>query len=1049
MRKFKNLILLTALLCATAVWAQDEYPAYVTDVILIGTSDSKDESSYVQQYTAQGYEFTYDMNAGATGPHIWLGVKKGRHESTNGGYITDFVVVKYDDKFAYRTFQYGGRIYHLCPYDGDNENFKNIYGNLNSGNPGDNLYLYYTKDEMPNKVKTAVYDIIIDDSYKHDRADLLYWGEGMASPEWSAETANIKAGSWSGPDYVLQPSIGKQNRPLTDPVIKTELVYNGQRQLLIDTPATTESIVTMYYRGGDCNHDYDIYKNNLGYTATPTQVMAKNVGNYTVKYFAGANNYGHDSEPRERQVTIVKSPNDRAYVTCENIFEGDVPSPVLHDNLSTSPYVSFWYSTSKTGEYSSEKPSEAGPHWVKAYIPGDDNCEICETEPVKFDIMNDARTQTNVWTDGTYSLKEDWTCSERIRIDGNVKLILAEGTTFTATKGIGVGNTGMYDENTLTIEGSGTLIATGNDYNAGIGGTTNSLDWHSMHGTIHINGGNITAIGGKNAAGIGGGHNSRPDARSRVNINGGVVYAQGGVNAAGIGGGQKKSNDHQGYTYGTPGRITINGGQVTARAGENACGIGKGSNATSEAIASDGSLTISWKNYADFIDVDSYDINSFSIAEGKKFTDDVSFYNQKTSSSTLKALVNTRLHPVFPLVLENSAENSDVIDNNNGKGLSVIINGRKLWMDGSWNTLCLPFSLTTFTGTPLEGATVKTLRSTSYADGTLTMNFSKDQNSIEAGKPYIVKWDESTISSMPIFNPSDELVASLGLITETPAVDNGFKSNWWQNDENYDRLVDGNTNTKYCLNNGEPWVEFHYSNPITPKAYALWTAGDTEGHRNPATWTIKAKNSGDSDWTTLVTVDNNNWDKLPHANNAQTIFVLPNNTAYTHFRFSAIRDVNVSNIFQLAELQFFTNQPEAVEHPTFLGVIKNTTNNVETEYVDFIGNFDPVDFEAQDKTILYLGGDNKLYYPKKNMNIKSFRGYFKLKGVTADELGNDAKSIVLNFDDNETSEISDATLLNDKGQVRNDSWYTLDGRKLNGKPTQKGIYIHKGKKIVK
>ena len=27
-------------------------------------------------------------------------------------------------------------------------------------------------------------------------------------------------------------------------------------------------------------------------------------------------------------------------------------------------------------------------------------------------------------------------------------------------------------------------------------------------------------------------------------------------------------------------------------------------------------------------------------------------------------------------------------------------------------------------------------------------------------------------------------------------------------------------------------------------------------------------------------------------------------------------------------------------------------------------------------------------------------------------------------------------------------WYTLDGRKLAGKPTQKGIYIQGGKKVV-
>ena len=31
----------------------------------------------------------------------------------------------------------------------------------------------------------------------------------------------------------------------------------------------------------------------------------------------------------------------------------------------------------------------------------------------------------------------------------------------------------------------------------------------------------------------------------------------------------------------------------------------------------------------------------------------------------------------------------------------------------------------------------------------------------------------------------------------------------------------------------------------------------------------------------------------------------------------------------------------------------------------------------------------------------------------------------------------------------NDSWYTIDGKKLNGEPTAKGIYIYKGKKVVK
>jgi len=37
---------------------------------------------------------------------------------------------------------------------------------------------------------------------------------------------------------------------------------------------------------------------------------------------------------------------------------------------------------------------------------------------------------------------------------------------------------------------------------------------------------------------------------------------------------------------------------------------------------------------------------------------------------------------------------------------------------------------------------------------------------------------------------------------------------------------------------------------------------------------------------------------------------------------------------------------------------------------------------------------------------------------------------------------------NGKLIIDNDGWYDLNGRKLNGKPSQKGVYIKNGKKIV-
>jgi hypothetical protein len=63
--------------------------------------------------------------------------------------------------------------------------------------------------------------------------------------------------------------------------------------------------------------------------------------------------------------------------------------------------------------------------------------------------------------------------------------------------------------------------------------------------------------------------------------------------------------------------------------------------------------------------------------------------------------------------------------------------------------------------------------------------------------------------------------------------------------------------------------------------------------------------------------------------------------------------------------------------------------------------------------------------------------------------GAKVRSFVLDFGDGESAGIHD--MLNDNGEMISDTlsaWYTLDGRKLDGKPTQKGIYINNGRRIV-
>ena len=85
------------------------------------------------------------------------------------------------------------------------------------------------------------------------------------------------------------------------------------------------------------------------------------------------------------------------------------------------------------------------------------------------------------------------------------------------------------------------------------------------------------------------------------------------------------------------------------------------------------------------------------------------------------------------------------------------------------------------------------------------------------------------------------------------------------------------------------------------------------------------------------------------------------------------------------------------------------------------------------------------------------------KGLTHDEVvainermleKASVRDFVLHFGDNdETTGIIDTKRLNDKGQMINDNWYDLSGRKIvNGKLSNgklsKGIYISKGVKVV-
>ena len=134
-------------------------------------------------------------------------------------------------------------------------------------------------------------------------------------------------------------------------------------------------------------------------------------------------------------------------------------------------------------------------------------------------------------------------------------------------------------------------------------------------------------------------------------------------------------------------------------------------------------------------------------------------------------------------------------------------------------------------------------------------------------------------------------------------------------------------------------------------------------------------------------------------------------------------------------------------NPAFSSVtIDKTMHDVATNdsKVTFKGSYDYQSFDAEDKDILFLGAGSTLYYPQDGASIGAFRASFQLNQTVGGQgEDTDVKAFVLNFGDGTTAVT--APISRETG-VEGEA-YTLDGRKLNGKPAQKGIYIINGKKV--
>ena len=141
-----------------------------------------------------------------------------------------------------------------------------------------------------------------------------------------------------------------------------------------------------------------------------------------------------------------------------------------------------------------------------------------------------------------------------------------------------------------------------------------------------------------------------------------------------------------------------------------------------------------------------------------------------------------------------------------------------------------------------------------------------------------------------------------------------------------------------------------------------------------------------------------------------------------------------------------------ITSPVFSGVIidkaDHSYDNMVTgdERVRFLGTYDAQSFDAEDKSILLMGGENTLYYPTAGASLGACRAYFKIgeDGAQARRL----TSFSINFGDGDATGIKDLTPAPSPKGEGSEYWYTLDGRRLQAKPSRAGVYINNGVKVV-
>ena len=641
------------------------------------------------------------------------------------------------------------------------------------------------------------------------------------------------------------------------------------------------------------------------------------------------------------------------------------------------------------------------------------------TKTINFTVLGEGdaiavTSESTTLANESYQVSEDVTINSRITINGNVVLKLGEGATLYAKKGIELSS----DNNAnLTIEGPGTLtIDDCDENNSGIGA--------KKVGTLTINGGTINVIGGNTAAGIGGkkiipyyltlagdGSPTSPFLISSTDdwnafceyvadgmvFNGKTLKLTQNITVTTMVG-TDDANSFQGTFDGDNNTLTVNYNTSEAWTAP----FRHVKNAVIKNLHVDGTITTS-AQFAGGIVAESHGALTITGCRSS-----VAINSGKNGDGTHGGLVSTL----------------------SGSGNDITIDG--CLFDGSFATTNGTTNCGGFVGWPVwNRPTIKNslMKPSSVDEGMLNNTFARRHDGYEPTitNCYYVAADNMptnqglgySFTSAPVnFGTAGEAYTTSGITPYT----NGL-------------LYDG----RYYM---------------TPEAMSLannadnsTTISDADGHFTTVTLTDRTLYK-DGAWNTICLPFDVTLAGSPLAGaEARQLTAASISGTTLHLTFGDEVTTLVAGTPYIIKWASGDN----IVSPVFSGVTIDKTdrsydNGVSgEERVRFLGTYKSTMFDSEDKSILFLGDANTLYYPLSGVSLGAQRAYFKI-GTD----GGSARQITdfdIDFgDSSETTGILNSQISNLNSS--NAAWYTINGVKLDAKPNSKGGYIHGNKKVV-